>query len=128
MLLPNIQEWRRLYTLSFMVVNITTHVSCLSVHTGKEPTYDRQATLISYLRYRLKPLSNMTTTPVTDRPHYCKDCELSSAKSTSRQRRLPRGEKSCSLSLPTVRTMSRCCQATRLTAFSKYRTPKMEAL
>src|SRR5947209_4627293 len=126
MLLPNIQEWRRLYTLSFMVVSITTHVSYLSVHMGKEPTYDRQATLTSYLRYRSKLLNNMTTTPVTDKPHYCKECELSSAKSTSRQRRLPRGEKSCSLSLQMVHTMLRCCQATRLAAFSKYRTPKME--
>src|SRR5450755_3309722 len=127
MLLPNIPEWRGLYTLSFMVVSITTHVSCLSVRMGREPTYDRQAILTSYLRYRLKLSSNTTITLGTDKPHCCNACALSSAKSTPRQRRLPHGVKSCLLSLPMARTMSRCCQLMRLTAFSKYRTLKMEA-
>src|SRR6266568_496824 len=113
--------------MSFMVVSITTHVSCSSVHMGREPTYDRQETLISSLRYRLKLLSNTMATPGTDKPHCCKEYELSSAKSTKQQRRLRRGEKSCSFSLRTAPIVSRCCQGMRLAAFSKYRILKTEA-
>src|SRR5947209_7827549 len=119
MLLPNIQEWRRLYTLSFMVAYITTHVSCLSVHTAKEPIYDRQVTLTSSLRYRLILLSNTIATPGTVKRHCYKEYELSSAKSTKQQRRLPRGVKLCSYSSLTAPTMSRCCLPTKLMGFSK---------